>query len=635
LSPKQAFLLFQRLKDCEAEFGINLDHLDPKNFFSNSVFIHRQQVHEWSSALKKFLVQTMATDHIRQVFESFAIKPSENISQKYQLFNLLLELDALDRLPAIVFILNKAECMHMALYCLKQLKKVEDKPDPPIQKKQKKKRVKEDVKTNEPPEEEPVVEVSHRVHSFTTRSTIEDDNIWIDRLLHKTKWTKSTPIVEALYFGIGIHHGGMPKAYRDCVEAMFREGKLRVVIATGTLAMGINMPCRTVVLCHESKYLSPLMYQQMAGRAGRRGFDTQGHVVFFGIPIRKITTVVCSPLSKLTGTDPLGTTTTLRFLNLYNSTTDPTVRHSVVRGLSLLLKNSLLSFSDGCSGTNGIIHQFVFSCTLLQNLGLADKGLQLIESSAINLLERLHYHDPSNFVLLLLLGSRELEEYVKNIPSKQEAAELLFEVLGHLVNQRKLPNQYMKLQGETNIQLIPLPPSIIQRIYLWNSLLNESLARYISEQKSVLDNIALPLSKIALEHFANKYCSILDSSGENWLHTYGTIVESQLQHPFFAIRGLDDKKSTYFDYTIQIQIPSFALEHWGKFNNYAPAFYKHGSMKTLTKVNFLQDHEAWDLLKDWNLSLKCVNECMQENESKVAEALRFISGQLFEKFSKV
>jgi superfamily II RNA helicase len=66
---------------------------------------------------------------------------------------------------------------------------------------------------------------------------------------------------------------------------LFRKGYIRVVIATGTLALGINMPCATVVFSGDSVFLTALNFRQASGRAGRRGFDLLGNVV--GIPFAK------------------------------------------------------------------------------------------------------------------------------------------------------------------------------------------------------------------------------------------------------------------------------------------------------------------------------------------------------------
>lgn len=56
------------------------------------------------------------------------------------------------------------------------------------------------------------------------------------------------------------------------------------MIATGTLTYGIHMPCRAVVMAGDSPFLDALNFRQMSGRAGRRGLDHVGHVVFYALP---------------------------------------------------------------------------------------------------------------------------------------------------------------------------------------------------------------------------------------------------------------------------------------------------------------------------------------------------------------
>jgi superfamily II RNA helicase len=86
--------------------------------------------------------------------------------------------------------------------------------------------------------------------------------------------------------GIGVHHAGMLPRYRRLVETLAQAGLLKVVCGTDTLGVGINVPIRTVLVTSLSKYdgtrvrhLSAREFHQVAGRAGRAGFDTAGTVV--------------------------------------------------------------------------------------------------------------------------------------------------------------------------------------------------------------------------------------------------------------------------------------------------------------------------------------------------------------------
>ena len=96
---------------------------------------------------------------------------------------------------------------------------------------------------------------------------------------------------EGLLRGLAAHHAGMLPVFRHTVEELFTEGLVKAVFATETLALGINMPARTVVLERLVKFdgeqhvqLTPGEYTQLTGRAGRRGIDVEGHAVVLWSP---------------------------------------------------------------------------------------------------------------------------------------------------------------------------------------------------------------------------------------------------------------------------------------------------------------------------------------------------------------
>lgn len=93
-------------------------------------------------------------------------------------------------------------------------------------------------------------------------------------------------ICEMVQRGIGVHHGGLLPILKEMVEMLFSRNLIKVLFATETFAMGVNMPARSVVFNSIRKHdgnqfreLQPGEYTQMAGRAGRRGLDMVGTVI--------------------------------------------------------------------------------------------------------------------------------------------------------------------------------------------------------------------------------------------------------------------------------------------------------------------------------------------------------------------
>jgi helicase len=109
-----------------------------------------------------------------------------------------------------------------------------------------------------------------------------------ERILATGERTRiSESLAELVKFGTAFHHAGLGGAHRKLIEDSFREGKIKILTATPTLAFGVNLPARTVVIQDYRRYepgygyypISVLEYKQMAGRAGRPKYDKVGEAV--------------------------------------------------------------------------------------------------------------------------------------------------------------------------------------------------------------------------------------------------------------------------------------------------------------------------------------------------------------------
>lgn len=136
--------------------------------------------------------------------------------------------------------------------------------------------------------------------------------------------------------GAAAHHAGLIPAFKEAVEELFLAGLVKFVAATETLALGINMPARTVVLDSLSKFdgeshqlLKPSDYTQLTGRAGRRGIDSEGTgVVLFSsyVPFDRVTAIAAR------GANPLESS----FTPTYNMVVNLIARYESEEALGLL-----------------------------------------------------------------------------------------------------------------------------------------------------------------------------------------------------------------------------------------------------------------------------------------------------------
>ena len=168
--------------------------------------------------------------------------------------DVLNRLDAAGLLPAIVFIFSRAGCAAAVRQCLASGLRLTT------------------------PAEESMIRAFVEEHC----AHIPRDDLYV---------LGYHDFVEGLARGIASHHAGLLPTFKECVEELFTRGLVKAVFATETLALGINMPARSVVLERLSKWngethadITPGEYTQLTGRAGRRGIDIEGHGVVLWQP---------------------------------------------------------------------------------------------------------------------------------------------------------------------------------------------------------------------------------------------------------------------------------------------------------------------------------------------------------------
>lgn len=184
----------------------------------------------------------------------------------YQMNQLILTLQTKDLLPALFFVLSRKDCEKYA-------SKVEG-------------------------------------SLITSSETAAVRHIWSFHLSKNRANLEKLPQYHELFDlvqrGIAFHHSGLVPMLKEIIEVLFGKGLIKVLFATETFAVGINMPTKTAVFVGLKKYderlnsmrvLTNAEYLQMAGRAGRRGLDTMGTVIYFPdrdpIGIREMDDMVC------------------------------------------------------------------------------------------------------------------------------------------------------------------------------------------------------------------------------------------------------------------------------------------------------------------------------------------------------
>ncbi|KAG9309998.1 hypothetical protein JVU11DRAFT_10032 [Chiua virens] len=668
-----------------------LDALSPIKFFPSDRLVQQKDVIAYDAALKDCLAPMVAQFDPRNeaspLYKVIASLQDRALSQvpakiidtqpsrkmfKENLIHLVCDLHAQGDLPAIFFNFDRADCEIMArtLYSTLHAKEEKWRDTSPewkrkvaqyeewLSREKDRERAAARAAKNKPDPDDVVTDAVEwqatfdpdapiAQFSFTGQHTSYTQSMFQEDLADLA-WTKTPKwALTCLERGIAVHHAGMNRHYRTVVESLFRQGFIRVIFATGTLALGINAPTKTSVFCGDSPYLTALMYRQCAGRAGRRGYDLLGKVVFYGLPMDRVQRLTLSKLPSLGTNFPVTSTLVLRLFNLLEGSE---YASAAVNAVQRLLRLPQVSFGSQ-EGKHQLLHHLRFSIDYLRRARLLDEHGHPF--NLFGIAAHLYYTEPSNFALVTLLRHGVLHR-ISAQPSLIKAKHDFILLMSHLFGRRYLPESYLKDEHMAGIikksaSMVVLPPlqddarrvlavheEEILRIFTGYAL------TYGSQRSAELGpDTRLPLSDTELCGAPNMVARF-----GTWLQD--TSIKVVARSLFVANSGHDDRFESVKDlartarrglnlneYAIPSFEPIFATSasdwkrnkngnrsaghppqtkqtHGFALNAYILDYYTHGQVQPLSDANAIRRGDIWFLLQEFDMTLKTVRGVLEQ-----------------------
>ncbi|CAM4547699.1 probable ATP-dependent RNA helicase DDX60 [Lepidochelys kempii] len=686
-SPRESILLYDSMVQVWENWP-RADELDPEKFthFKNKIVITKADARKYEEELKEELKNWIVYDNrmkANRVLKLLKPHPTycseKNMEDNFPCF--VEKLRQMDKLPALFFLfdIKKVETWAENIKnCLekkqksKQLPKTEKqihlltnrlkKMEKSMQKNQtvgmKITSSKTDKMILEEAEHGNLMEKLGKITEIPPDCTYANsqavDTEILQKVIHQVRFMTTNKTLKTLALrGIGYHHASVSQKGRQMVEMLFRMGFIQVVTATGTLALGINMPCKSVVFTQNSVYLDALNYRQMSGRAGRRGQDLLGSVFFYDIPLPKVDKLIKSNVPQLKGQFPLNISLALRLMLLAAKADD---KEDAKAKVLSVLKHSLLSFNQP-RVVEILKLYFLFSLQFLVKEGYLDQEGNTMGFAG--LVSHLHYHEPSNLVLVSFLVKGLFHKLCQ--PTRKdsktfskEVMEQLVLVLANLFGRRYIPASVIKSKQkfyQSKVFLEDLPEDFAVALHEYNNKIEENFGHFlfiISKMADMKQEYQLPLSRT---DFSGEECN--DSKLVS--HLMSCNEGRTAVSPFACLSGNMDTDLLHAETvnsvilrTVGITAGNIPVLCAKKFDNrrrmmplnaYALDFYKHGSLKAMAQDNGIHEGAAYLLLKDFSLTIKAISvslsELCDDDEDNVVQAFHQLSDSYWEKLQKV
>ncbi|KAM0285639.1 hypothetical protein ACHAQH_001345 [Verticillium albo-atrum] len=421
-------------------------------------------------------------------------------------------------------------------------------------------------------------------------------------------------LVQSLKRGLGVHHAGMNRRYRQVVEILFRKGYLGVVIATGTLALGVNMPCKTVIFNGDSVDLTALNYRQAAGRAGRRGFDLLGNVVFADVAPNRAFEIMSLRLPDLQGHFPVSTTLILRLFGLLHGTKNS--------DFSIAAVNSLLSQSrlylGGPEGALAIKHHVRFSVEYLRRQHLlSEKGAPLNYSSLVG---HLYFTENAAFGFHALLKGGYFHRICGRIGDNPAAVlNQLVLVMSHLFGRQPIKTndrEYMELivRNSQSVIFLPRMPKAAERLLVSHNrdtlnLFKGYVRSYASQHLSDSPDNILPFTQTSVGASKPSKSQVpFERTPSPTIRSTFAALSGQTDETLTSVHDLCStvREGVFLEESTIPHVPVYPIDSDERLNAYIYDFFKHGDLVALTRDNRIKGGDVWFLLKDFSVVLATI-----------------------------
>ncbi|KAF8315022.1 P-loop containing nucleoside triphosphate hydrolase protein [Clavulina sp. PMI_390] len=467
--------------------------------------------------------------------------------------------------------------------------------------------------------DDPSPEFSYCSFKKYTREELEED-------LKELAWSNLPQwVTDCLRRGIALHHAGMPKAYRSLIETLFRVGYIRVMFSTETLALGINAPARTSIFLGDSKWLSPLLYRQCAGRAGRRGFDLLGKVMFIGVPLAKICKLHLAALPPLTGRYPISVTLALQSLRLLEGSQNEAAAKKAIKGILSVPRLTV----DTEAGQLETTYLLRFGIDFLRRSKLLDAdGTPLTLTPLATMLQE---HQPGNLALVSLFGAGYFHTLCKDFEkaaNKGEIARTIILILSHLFARRPIlkfnkDHLFDHLKRSASVVVLPALPGAARKILdahnqqVLDSYLGYAYVYATQNEDDMPDATTTPFGQTLEAKESPEDIPIITTLQQR-------AVRSETRSLFAANSGLGDVYSTVKELCTTaragIHLQTFMTPYldlpdkntrWA-LNAALYDFFIHGSVAELSRANFIGRGQVWYLLNEFFLVLEAIQTALEQ-----------------------